>query len=58
MQKKKLLVGGKYFFLQEAKKADKNKLLAEQIKMMQGQMAQMDKTVIQTRGGSGGFRGR
>jgi hypothetical protein len=45
-------------YLQEAKKADKNKLLAEQIKMMQGQMAQMDKTVIQTRGGSGGFRGR
>ena len=43
-------------YLQEAKKADKNKLLAEQIKMMQGQMAQMDKTVIQTRGGGGGFR--
>ncbi len=44
-------------YLQEAKKADKNKLLAEQIKMMQGQMAQMDKTIIQNRGG-GGFRGR
>jgi len=44
-------------YLQEAKKADKNKLLADQIKMMQGQMSQMDKTVIQTRGG-GGFRGR
>jgi hypothetical protein len=37
-------------YLQEAKKADKNKLLAEQIKMMQGQMVQMDKTVVQTRG--------
>lgn len=45
-------------YLQEAKKADKNKLLAEQIKMMQGQMSQMDKTVIQNRGGGGGFRGR
>ncbi|WP_207423699.1 DUF2892 domain-containing protein [Desertivirga brevis] len=42
-------------YLQEAKKADKNKLLAEQIKMMQGQMVQMDKTVVQSRGG-GGFR--
>ncbi len=37
-------------YLQEAKKADKNKLLAEQIKMMQGQMSQLDKTVVQTRG--------
>ncbi|WP_207427386.1 lipopolysaccharide assembly protein LapB [Pedobacter sp. SYSU D00535] len=44
-------------YLQEAKKADKNKLLAEQIKMMQGQMSQMDRTVVQQRGG-GGFRGR
>lgn len=33
-------------YLQEAKKADKNKLLAEQIKMMQGQMTQMDRTVV------------
>lgn len=40
--------------LQEAKKADKNKLLAEQIKMMQGQMTQLDRTVVQTRG----FRNR
>lgn len=38
-------------YLQEAKKADKNKLLAEQIKMMQGQMTQMDRTVIK-----GGYR--
>ncbi|MEY3678890.1 MAG: hypothetical protein RI924_1031 [Bacteroidota bacterium] len=30
-------------YLQEAKKADKNKLLAEQIKMMQAQMGQMDR---------------
>lgn len=37
-------------YLQEAKKADKNKLLAEQIKMMQDQMVQMDRTVVQTRG--------
>lgn len=37
-------------YLQEAKKADKSKLLADQIKMMQGQMVQMDKTVVQTRG--------
>jgi hypothetical protein len=37
-------------YLQEAKKADKNKLLAEQIKMMQSQMTQMDRTVVQTRG--------
>jgi hypothetical protein len=41
-------------YLQEAKKADKNKLLADQIKMMQGQMSQLDKTVVQTRG----FRNR
>ena len=38
-------------YLQEAKKADKNKLLAEQIKMMQGQMTQMDRTIIK-----GGYR--
>jgi hypothetical protein len=43
-------------YLQEAKKADKNKLLAEQIKMMQSQMVQLDKTVIQRGGGGGGFR--
>ncbi len=30
-------------YLQEAKKADKNKLLADQIKMMKDQMGQMDK---------------
>lgn len=30
-------------YLQEAKKADKNKLLAEQIKMMKNQMSLMDK---------------
>lgn len=45
-------------YLQEAKKADKNKLLAEQIKMMKDQMGQLDKTIIQSRGGGGGFRGR
>jgi hypothetical protein len=33
-------------YLQEAAKEDKNKLLAEQIKMMKGQMAQMDKQVV------------
>ncbi|MBE9665535.1 DUF2892 domain-containing protein [Mucilaginibacter boryungensis] len=33
-------------YLQEAAKDDKNKLLAEQIKMMKGQMAQMDKQVV------------
>jgi len=32
-------------FLSEAAKEDKNKLLAEQIKMMKGQLAQMDKQV-------------
>lgn len=32
-------------YLQEATKEDKNKLLAEQIKMMKGQLAQMDKQV-------------
>lgn len=41
--------------LQEAKKADKNKLLAEQIKMMKEQMGQMDRTVIQQRGGGRRF---
>ncbi len=35
-------------YLQEAKKADKNKLLADQIKMMQQQMTQLDRNV-QTR---------
>lgn len=45
-------------YLQEAKKADKNKLLAEQIKMMKDQMVQLDKTVVQSRGGGGGYRGR
>lgn len=34
-------------YLQEAKKADKNKLLADQIKMMKDQMGQMDRTVQQ-----------
>ncbi|MES2425419.1 MAG: DUF2892 domain-containing protein [Bacteroidota bacterium] len=38
-------------YLQEAAKDDKNKLLAEQIKMMKQQMAQMDKQVIK-----GGYR--
>jgi hypothetical protein len=32
-------------YLSEAAKEDKNKLLAEQIKMMKGQLAQMDKQV-------------
>ena len=31
-------------------KADKNKLLADQIKMMKDQMGQMDRTVVQQRG--------
>lgn len=39
-------------YLSEAQKADKNKLLAEQIKMMKGQMAQMDKQQVVR----GGFR--
>jgi hypothetical protein len=38
-------------YLQEAAKEDKNKLLADQIKMMKGQMAQMDKQVVK-----GGYR--
>ncbi|HEY1025447.1 MAG TPA: DUF2892 domain-containing protein [Sphingobacteriaceae bacterium] len=36
-------------YLQEAKKADKNKLLAEQIKMMQAQMGQLDKVQMRHR---------
>jgi len=39
-------------YLKEATKEDKNKLLAEQIKMMKGQMAQMDKPQVIR----GGFR--
>jgi hypothetical protein len=39
-------------YLQEATKADTNKMLAEQIKMMKGQMAQMDKQQVVR----GGFR--
>jgi len=38
-------------YLQEAKKADKNKLLADQIKMLQSQMGQMDRTIVK-----GGYR--
>ncbi len=38
-------------YLSEASKEDKNKLLADQIKMMKGQMAQMDKQVVK-----GGYR--
>jgi hypothetical protein len=38
-------------YLQEATKDDKNKLLTDQIKMMKGQMAQMDKQVVR-----GGYR--
>ena len=34
-------------YLQEAQRDDKNKLLADQIKMMKGQMSQMDKQVVQ-----------
>jgi tetratricopeptide (TPR) repeat protein len=37
-------------YLQEAKKDDKNNLLTEQIKMLKGQMAQMDKQQV-IRGG-------
>ena len=37
-------------YLKEAAKDDKNKLLADQIKMMKGQMAQMDKQQV-VRGG-------
>ncbi len=39
-------------YLKEAAKEDKNKLLADQIKMMKGQMAQMDKQQVVR----GGFR--
>src|ERR1700744_2547526 len=38
-------------YLQEATKDDKNKLLADQIKMMKSQLAQMDKQVVR-----GGYR--
>ena len=38
-------------YLSEATKEDKNKLLADQIKMMKGQLAQMDKQVVR-----GGYR--
>jgi hypothetical protein len=38
-------------YLQEATKEDKNKLLADQIKMMKGQLVQMDKQVVR-----GGYR--
>lgn len=38
-------------YLSEASKDDKNKLLADQIKMMKGQLAQMDKQVVR-----GGYR--
>jgi hypothetical protein len=38
-------------YLQEAAKDDKNKLLTDQIKMMKGQMGQMDKQVVR-----GGYR--
>lgn len=37
-------------YLDEAKKADKNKLLADQIKTMKSQLTQLDRTVQQTRG--------
>lgn len=38
-------------YLQEATKEDKNKLLADQIKMMKTQLAQMDKQIVR-----GGYR--
>lgn len=41
--------------LKEAEKADKNKLLADQIKMMKGQMSMLDKTQ-QVRGGKGNYK--
>jgi Tfp pilus assembly protein PilF len=41
--------------LKEAEKADKNKLLAEQIKMMKGQMNMMDRAQ-QVRGGKGTYK--
>lgn len=43
--------------LKEAEKADKNKLMAEQIKMMKGQMSMLDRTqMVQGGKGKGGFR--
>ena len=41
--------------LKEAEKADKNKLMAEQIKMMKGQMNMMDRAQ-QVRGGKGSYK--
>ncbi|TAF45906.1 MAG: DUF2892 domain-containing protein [Sphingobacteriales bacterium] len=41
--------------IKEAEKADKTKILSEQIKMMKGQMAMLDKTQ-QVRGGKGNYR--
>jgi len=41
--------------IKEAEKADKTKVLAEQIKMMKGQMSMLDKTQ-QVRGGKGSYR--
>ncbi len=41
--------------LKEAEKVDKNKLLADQIKMMKGQMSMLDKSQ-QVRGGKGTYR--
>ena len=41
--------------LKEAEKADKNKLLADQIKMMKGQMSMLDRSQ-QIRGGKGSYK--
>jgi hypothetical protein len=41
--------------IKEAEKADKSKILGEQIKMMKGQMSMLDKTQ-QVRGGKGSYR--
>lgn len=41
--------------IKEAEKADKNKLLADQIKMMKGQMSMLDKNQ-QIRGGKGSYK--
>lgn len=41
--------------LKEAEKADKNKLLADQIKMMKGQMSMLDRNQ-QVRGGKGSYK--
>lgn len=41
--------------LKEAERVDKNKLLAEQIKMMKGQMSMLDRTQT-VRGGKGSYR--